>query len=159
MLNKKTDFSIIARGQGIGKWNGAQTIKDSKPKELTQYPQGQKFDSAFVRLRKSEVFIHINRSIVLEVNSFTDPIKSSLTIDNSVLTAAQMKYNLSKNDILSAYRTAAILKELKSEINVLAGKHLSREKAKIVIDRFNKEIAKTKVSIGVTSFKQVDLTK
>ena len=157
MLNKKVDFSIIARGQGIGKWNGVRTIKDSKPIELKAYPQGQKFDPTFVRLRKSEVFIHINRSIVLEVNSFTDPVKSSLAIDNSVITSAQNKYNLSKNDILSAYRTAAIMKQLKSEINVLAGKHLTRDKAKIVIDRFNKEIAKAKVSVGATSFKQGDL--
>ena len=49
------------------------------------------------------------------------------------------------------------MKQLKSEINVLAGKHLTRDKAKIVIDRFNKEIAKTKVSVGATSFKQGDL--
>ena len=157
ILNKKVDFSIIARGQGIGKWNGVRTIKDSKPIELKAYPQGQKFDPTFVRLRKSEVFIHINRSIVLEVNSFTDPVKSSLVIDNSVISSGQNKYNLSKNDILSAYRTAAIMKQLKSEINVLAGKYLTRDKAKIVIDRFNKEIAKTKVSVGATSFKQGDL--
>ena len=157
MLNKKVDFSIIARGQGIGKWDGAYTIKDPKPIELAKYPNGNKFDSVFVRLRKSEVFIHINRSIVLEVNSFTDPVKSSLTITNSVLTSAQSKYRLSKNDILSAHRSSVILKALKTEINVLAGRYLSRDKAKIVIDRFNKEIAKTKISVGATSFKQGDL--
>ena len=60
---------------------------------------------------------------------------------------------LSKNDILSAYRSASILKTLKAEINVLAGKYLSREDARIVIDRFNKEWEKAKVSVGPTSFR------
>ena len=63
------------------------------------------------------------------------------------------KYHLSQNDVLSAYRTVSILKALKSEMNVLAGKYLSREEATIVIDRLNKEIIKTKISVGATSFK------
>lgn len=153
LLNKKIEFSMIARGQGIGKWNGVETNKHPKPIELNNYPKGKKLDSSFVRLRKSEVLIHINRSITLEVNSFTDPVKSNLKIDNGTLLSAQNKYKLSKNDILSSYRTASILKTLKSELNVLAGSYLPRDKAKIVIDRFNKEFAKTKVSVGATSFK------
>ena len=62
-----------------------------------------------------------------------------------------------KNDILSAYRTASILRALKRELNVLAGKYLSREDASTVIDRFNKAWAKTKVSVGSTSFKLSNL--
>jgi hypothetical protein len=67
------------------------------------------------------------------------------------------RYKLSKNDILSAYRSAAILHKLKIELNVLAGKYLTREKASLVIDRFNKEWAKTRISIGPTSIKLTDL--
>jgi hypothetical protein len=67
------------------------------------------------------------------------------------------KYKLSKNDMLSALRTATILTKFKSEVNVLAGTYLGREKAKIVIDRFNKEWTKTRVSVGATSFKISDL--
>ena len=158
MLDKKVEFSIIARGQGIGKWNGVQTIKDYNPEELSRYPGANaKMDSTFVRLRKSEVLIKMDRSIELEINSFTDPVASSLKIDNDEISANMSKYGLSKNDILSAYRTNAILQQLKVEINVLAGKYLSREDARIVIDRFNKTFEKTKVSVGRTSFKQEDL--
>ena len=63
------------------------------------------------------------------------------------------KYRLSKNDILSAYRTATIARQLKQEISIIAGNYLTRPEAKIVIDRFNKALEKIKINVGVTSFK------
>jgi len=154
MLDKKVPFSIVARGEGVGKWNGIQTVKDHQAKELSHYPKGKlKSDSSFVRLRKSEVLIHMNRDIQLEVNSYTDPVISNINVKNQTISSGMTKFKISKNDILSAYRTANLLKTLKTEINVLAGKYLNREQASIVIDRFNKEIAKVKVSVGITSFK------
>lgn len=156
LLNKQVDFSIVARGQGIGMWDGNRTVKDDYPKELSSYPGNSaisKMDSTFVRLRKSEVLIRMNRTIELEINSFTDPVASSLVEKNEALLAGMSKYGLSKNDLLSAHRTYSILMALKSEINELAGEYLSREEAKIVIDRFNREWEKTKISVGRTSFK------
>ncbi len=152
LLDKKVDFSIIARGQGIAKWNGVEAVYDGHPIELSNYPNG-KMDSNFVRLRVSHVFVQMGREIRLEVNSYTDPVKSNIKITDPTILSAMQKHQLSKNEILSAYRTASILKQLKNEINVLAGKYLSREDAKIVIDRFNKTIAKVKVSVGRTSLK------
>lgn len=152
LLNKKIDFDIIARGQGIGKWNGAKTIKNYKAEELSSYPIS-KMDSSFLRLRKSEVLIHINRNITLEINSFTDPVKSNIAITNDDLLDAMRKYNLTKNDILSAYRSAEIMYALKNEINVLVGRYMSREEASVIIDRFNKMWNKTRISVGPTSFK------
>lgn len=160
LLDKKITFEIVARGQGVGMWNGIQTVKDQAPKELSRYPGNAsetKMDSTFVRLRKSEVLIHVDREITLEVNSFTDPVSSSISISNEEINAAMAKYKLSKNDILSAHRTATILNALKSELNVLAGKYMNREEAKIVIDRFNKLWIKTRINVGRTSFKMADL--
>ena len=156
LLNKKTKFSMTARGQGIGKWNGSQTIKDYKPVELSSYPGNvskTKMDSTFLRLRKSEVMIKLNRSISMEINSYTDPVKSNITPPNSEIEVAMKKYGLSKNEVLSALRTAEIMRVLKAELNVLAGQYLSREQAKIVIDRFNKAWEKIRISVGRTSFK------
>lgn len=156
MLDKKIPFSIVSRGQGIGQWNGTRTVKNYHPEELKRYPGNAaktKMDSTFLRLRKSEVLIHINRSINLEVNSYTDPVVSNLNVSGEEFKAAMTKYGLSKNDILSAYRTSSIMKALKKEINTLAGNYLTREEAKIVIDRFNKAWAKTRISVGRTSFK------
>ncbi|MDG1147266.1 MAG: hypothetical protein P8N52_03060, partial [Crocinitomicaceae bacterium] len=120
-------------------------------------PYKSKFDSSFVRLRKSELIIHIDREINLEINSFTDPVKSNITIHNPQVLATMEQHGLSKNDILSAYRSAEILRQLKLEINILAGKYLPREEAKIVIDRFNKQWLKTNIGIGPTSIKYSEL--
>lgn len=158
LQDKKMPFSIIARGHGIGKWDGSRTVKDRSPVELRSYPgENGRMDSSFVRLRTSQVFIHLNRGIKMEVNSFTDPVASSLSITDTEINELMERYKLSKNDILSAYRSASILHKLKQELNVLAGLYLSREKASIVIDRFNKEWAKTRISIGTTSIKMSDL--
>lgn len=156
LLDKKVDFEIVARGQGVGQWNGCRIIKDPRPSELNNYP-GNANDTSFARLRQSELMIDIRRGILVEINSYTDPVKSNVVITNLELVEIMNKYKLSKNDMLSALRTATILSKFKTEVNVLAGSYLSREKAKIVIDRFNKEWVKTRVSVGATSFKISEL--
>jgi hypothetical protein len=90
---------------------------------------------------------------VLEINSYTDPVASNLKISNAEVLELMKKYNLTKNQILSAFRSAEILMQLKDELNVLAGTYLDRATAKIVIDRLNSEIAKTKITVGKASFK------
>ena len=54
-------------------------------------------------------------------------------------------------------RTATILKKMKLEINLLAGTYLDRTNAKIVIDRFNKEMSKVKIAVGITSIRLSEL--
>lgn len=156
LLQKDQTFSILGRGQGIGKWDGTQTVKDPTPKQLDRYPVGQKLDSTFVRLRLSELIIHLDRGVLLEVNSFTDPVKSNVDLKNPKLIELKNQYKLSNNDILSAYRTVTVLNKFKAEMNYLAGLYLSREDAKTVIDKFNREFDKTKVSIGAVSLKVSD---
>lgn len=159
MLDKKVEFEIIGRGQGIGAWNGTQTVKAINPQELARYPGEAaitKMDSSFLQLRKSELFINMGRNIQVNVNSYTDPVRSSITISSETINSSMTKHGLSKNDILSAYRTHAILMAFKNEINVLAGRYLSREQASIVIDRINKQLDKTRIAVGRTSFKLSD---
>lgn len=156
LLNDKKDIRIIARGQGIGKWNGVQTIKDDRPIELNSYPKDKDFE-VLKRLRKSELIIRLNDKIEFEVNSYTDPVRSNISVSNPTISSAMAKYKLSKNQVLSAHRTASILKKAKSELNVLAGEMLSRSEAKTVIDLLNKKLDKSKISVGITSFKIGDL--
>jgi len=164
MLDKKVVFSIVARGQGIGQWDGCRTVKNYTPVEEKSYPGGSiderrasKMDSTYSRLRRTELYVHLSREIKIEVNSFTDPVASNLSVSDSEILALMAKYDLSKNDILSVMRTATVLNKLKEEINVYAGTYLSREDAKIVIDRFNKEWVKTRISVGRSSIKLTDL--
>ena len=110
-------------------------------------------DSSYAQLRFSEVFIDLGREITLEINSFTDPVVSNVTVNDPEINNQMAQNKWSKNEVLSAMRTLTILKQLKEEVNTLAGQYLPRTEAKIVIDRFNKEVSKARVSIGTTSIK------
>lgn len=163
LKDKKMEIDIIARGQGVGKWDGVRTVKLNDPVELSDYPGSSqedraaaKDDTTFLRLRKSEAFVFLNRGIHIEVNSYTDPVKSNMEVSPE-FAERMSSYKLSKNQILSAYRSASVLLKLKDELNVLAGAYLPREEAKKVIDRLNGAIAKTKISVGATSFKLDEL--
>jgi hypothetical protein len=164
LLDKKLPFQAIYRGQGVGKWNGSNVVRASDRTEWNSYLGGtdeerlkSKMDSSYVRLRSTEVNIFLNRGILLEVNTFTDPVKTNLKAPNESIQTELNKYRLTGNDYLSALRTATVIQKLKSELNVLAGTYLSREEAKIVIDRLNKQLDATKVSCGPTSFKWQEL--
>lgn len=153
LLSKDKDFKIIGRGNGIGKWNGTQVVRDTARTEINTYEPLGKDDISFKRLRLSEIFVNIDRDIIMEVNSYSDPIRSNFTIPNTAIESFKNQYKLSNNDILSAYRTVAILKKFKEEVSVLAGTFMTREEAKIIIDRFNREFNKIKISVGATSIK------
>ncbi len=160
LLNRKKDFNIIVRGGGIGKWKDDHVVIDYFPHELDQYPgkndaerKAIKEDSLFKRLRSTALIIHVDRSILLQVNSFTDPVRSHFKPEEQKMLKLMQKYNLSSNQMLSAYRSYATLKQMKSELNVLAGKYLSRKDASKVIDRLNKSIDKSKITMGKTSAK------
>jgi hypothetical protein len=164
LLNKKMILTVKGRGHGIGKWNGNGLVKDRHATELKSYPgntreaqQESRMLEEFVRLRTSEVFIQLNHGIAIEVNSYTDPVVSNCTITNPEVLAFMQRYSLSKNDLLSAYRSAAVLNALRNELNVLAGTYLVREQAAVVIDRLNREFAKARITIGTSSLKITDL--
>lgn len=164
LLDKKMHFEIISRGQGVGKWNGTNVVRATDRTEWNAYQGGTdearlkaKMDSSNLRLRSTQVNIFLNRGILLEINTFTDPVKTNLKSPNESVQTELNKYRLSGNDYLSALRTATVIQKLKTELNVLAGTYLSREDAKIVIDRLNKQLDGAKVSCGPTSFKWQEL--
>lgn len=160
LLDKSVGFSVIARGNGVGTWENERTVKDPQQTELKTYPgktpeekMQNKLSDEFARLRLSEVYVQLGRDIVLEVNSFTDPVVSNLSVSDEELLAEMTKNGWTKNQLLSALRTEALLRQLKSELNVLAGRYFSRSEAKIIIDRLNKELGKTRISVGTQSLK------
>jgi len=156
MLEKDKAFQIFANGNGIGKWNGVQVIKDIAANEQQTYGAVGKEDEQYKRLRKSEVLIHIERDIVMEINSFTDPVKSNFTAPSAKIEAFKQQYKLTNNDVISAYRTLAIIQQFKEEINVLAGSYMKREEAKIIIDKLNRAVDKLKIAMGANSIKIQD---
>jgi hypothetical protein len=160
LLNKDLDFEVIARGQGIGNFDGQKVIRDKDQLEMPNYPGDNPEIRAEIRnsdnfavLRLSEVYVNLDRKITLEVNSYTDPVKSNLKTDDESIQSQMSKYNWSKNEVLSALRTEALLRQLKTELNVLVGELFTRPEAKIIIDRLNKKLSKTKIAIGTDSMK------
>lgn len=164
LLNKKLPIVMKVRGQGVGTWNGFRTIKAPNVRELSSYPgstpearRESRMDTSYMRLRKTELIIKTKNNITFEVNSYTDPVSSNLDINNPAVLSTMQKYGLSKNDILSAYRSAFILKKMRQELNILAGEYLDQQTAKIVLDRLNAEVDKAKVFIGKANFKVKEL--
>lgn len=160
LLDKKKNFKIITRGGGVGKWKNDRVMINYEPEEINQYPgataearQAAREDSVFKRLRTTELLIHIERETVLQINSFTDPVRSNFKPTQKELISLMTQYKLSSNQILSAYRAYTTLKTMRNELNILAGTYLSRNDASKVIDRLNKTIDKSKVTVGATSIK------
>lgn len=160
LQEKKMYFNIIARGNGIGKLDNGRIVKKKDPETISQYPgstpeerAAAKEDSIFKSLRKTTVTLFINRCITLEVNSFTDPVKSNFTPPSTSIEKMMQQYGLSKNEVLSAYRTFETLDKLKVELNILAGKYLDRPTAKEVIDRLNEAVSDSRIAVGKTSIK------
>lgn len=159
LLLKKPDVEVIARGQGIGKWEDGKISKWENAIQETSYPgnsteerQKSKEDTLYKRLRRSELSAGMdNNKLVIEVNSYTDPVRSSFQTKNALLIDWLTKKQISENDALSAYRTANLLQHFKNELNVKAGLYLSREQAKIVIDYLNRSLEKVRISVGKNS--------
>jgi hypothetical protein len=160
LQEKKMYFNIIARGNGVGEIEEGIIRKKEDPETIAQYPgispqekAVAREDSVYKALRKTTVTIFINRCITMEINSFTDPVKSNFEAPSKSLLKMKAQYNLSNNEMLSAYRTFKTLEKLKLELNVLAGKYLDRPAAKVVIDRLNESIEDSRIAVGKTSFK------
>lgn len=143
------------RGNGIGKLENNKIVKDFEPNELSAYPGESQEErsisrasSEFKRLRKTELFLKADRNIAIKIESFTDPVASNISIKNSKLLALLESNNISKNDLLSAYRSIAVVNQLKLEFNILCSKYLPPDRAKVIIDTFNNSLEKSNILVG-----------
>lgn len=155
--DKKKPFLIRARGGGIGKWNGYQTVACRDAELMAAYPSNSRDTEEFKRLRTTQVYAFVERSVVLEVNSYTDPVKSNFSGMSKLVEAKMKQFNWTRNDVLSAYRSYETIQVIQRELNILAATYFSREEAKIIIDRLNKEVDKTKIAIGKSSLTMKEL--
>lgn len=154
LLDKKEDFTLTLRGNGVGSWNGTRTVFRRSQEEIATYPSEEsKNDSIFRQLRASYIDVNINRNIVLEINSYTDNVRTNFEIPNKTIQKLIDKNQATYNQVLSGYRTASILFQLQEELNLFAGISFNREEAKIIIDRLNTAINKSKILVNKTSLK------
>lgn len=149
-------FIFEINGNGVGKWENGSLVKDLEAVELPSYPgktaeeiKVARADSTFSSLRKTNLFIKVDRLIYFRIESYTDPVVSNLIVKNhnkiqELITSGK----ITKNDALSAFRSVAVMNQLKLELNINASKYLSQEKAKKLIDQLNSSIEKSRVKIG-----------
>ncbi|MFM7684126.1 MAG: hypothetical protein ACKO7P_15495 [Bacteroidota bacterium] len=110
----------------------------------------------YKRLRKTELFLKADRNITIKIESFTDPVVSNLVLKNAKFQDLVEKKKLSKNDILSAYRSVSVLNQLKLEFHILCSQYLPKDRAKIIIDNFNSSIEKSMIQVGNESLRMKD---
>lgn len=163
LLDKKRPFKTKAKGGGIGEMGKNGVIIANEQNEIGNYPgtnktaqDAAKFSDDFRLLRATEVFMLVEREVKLIINSYTDPVKSNFIPPNQAVKKKAIQYNWSNNQLLSAYRTYTVLKQLQNELNIWAGNLLEREEAVVVIDRINKNIEKSSITIGNRSLKFKD---
>ena len=155
-FNKKVfPCQIQLQANGVGIWNGEAIIRDEKQTELNGYPGGtaeEKMTSRqsmeFKQLRSSNLFIKIDRALTIKVNSFTDPVISSINLEELKLKDIAEQYKLSKNELLSALRCIALIYKLKEELAIQATKYLTQTDSKKFIDKLDGAIQKSKIQIG-----------
>jgi hypothetical protein len=159
--NPQISFEI--KGNGIGKWDGKKVIKDFEAIEEGSYPGNtteerlnSRSTNEYKRLRKTELFLKADRNIAIKIESFTDPVVSNLVLKNSKFQDLVEKKKLSKNDILSAYRSIAVLNELKLEFHILCSQYLPQDRAKTIIDVFNSSLEKSMIQVGNESLRMKD---
>ena len=157
ILKNETPILIKANGYGVGEWNGFTVVKSPSPREMNTYPTSRT-DTTYARLRKTALFIQTNHKLVIEIESFTDPIRSGISVNNKTLNEIATKNNLSKNDLLSGLRTKTVMLTFQDEYIKWVAKNYDASKARIIIDRFNNELQKTRIRVGEINFKPRELS-
>lgn len=157
LIKSDIPLQFIANGYGIGTLSEGTVTKALVQDEIDG-AISTLADSSYAKLRKTAMYVQTDRRVVFEIESFTDPLKSAIDIKNKNLLEFCKKYDLTKNDVLSALRTKSVMIQLQDEFIKWVAKNYEAEKARFIIDRFNNEFQKTKIQIGKTSIKPKELT-
>ena len=148
-------FVLQLQANGVGIWNGENVIRDENQNELTSYPGATNEEKllsrqsiTFKQLRYSNLSIKLSRSLNIRINSFTDPVASSLSLKDLKLEELAKEYKLTKNEVLSALRCISLLQKLKEDLSYQATNYLTQSDSKKFIDKLDGAIQKSKIQIG-----------
>ncbi len=154
---KKTPyaFELNLAGFGVGKWVDSVLIRDPAQSEQSSYPgenqearQKARESAEYKSLRQSALYIKMNRTMQIQINSATDPVKSNLVSEEFDTEAFTTENEITKNELLSALRTRTILLQLKKELTKAAPKYLNTTEAKKFIDTLDLAFQKAKIKVG-----------
>lgn len=142
-------------GIGIGMWKDSAIVRDQEQHERSSYPgntteekQLSRATWDFKSLRHAGLQIKINRSLIIHIESSTDPVISNLASTVLPIESLLKNNDISKNELLSVLRTRSILIQTKNELIASCPRYLSTQKAKKFIDQLEESVAQSKYYIG-----------
>jgi len=155
-ISKKSPaLKIEVIGNGIGKWEEGRLLRDPEQLEMKNYPgkninewRISRAEPKFARLRKTMLYMKIDKELHIKIDSYTDPVVSNLIAPSSTILKMIEEGQITKNEALSAYRSLAVLEKLKIELSIYAAQYLPPDKAKKWMDSLNNHINRSSVSVG-----------
>ncbi|MBI1836642.1 MAG: hypothetical protein HYR91_05190 [Flavobacteriia bacterium] len=142
---KKIKFEIA--GGGIGIFNGSRIIKDQNTANKNHK------DSTENKLNFSELIIDSQKDFTIIVNTFTHNKECAFNTENPEIILIAKNNNLSKNDLLTLYRSAVLLEQFKSDFLKYASIHLQKEAYDKISKKINKSWNKIEIKCGKTKIK------
>lgn len=153
-------LQIELEGKGIGIWNNGIIIPDESKNSMNNYPgntteemQFNKNSFAFSSLRRTNVKLRYDFQFHIYIESYTDPVKSNFKPKNEWENEAFQNDEFSKNDLLSAYRTLFILKEIKIYILSIAKKVMDENKYDEFESQFEWELKNSTIKVNGKFYK------
>ncbi len=154
-LTLKKQLLFTVKGQGVGKIEQGKLIP-STAKELDAYPgeteeeQAQaKQQNEFKQLRSTHLkFSENEEHIILNIESFTDPVKSNFSKKNIAVQPIKEKYQLTENQTLSIFRSYTVLEKFYGELLRAANFHFQGKEKEKLLSSLKKTFEKTNLIAG-----------
>jgi hypothetical protein len=162
------NFKTQTIAGGVGYWNGAKTVAMKDPELLSNYEgsstdaqKQQQLHPDNVRLRTVQIYGSIDRGVGLEINSFTDLVKTSQPVFSSRINKMILKNKWSNNDLLTAYRTTWAFEQCVLELKQIANEMMDPDAAKKIVAILDKSLKNARIDIHgkhvkMTLFRSMD---
>lgn len=153
ILKKQLLFDI--KGNGVGKIEKGQIVCSTE-KELDSYPGETKEEQTiakqteeFKNLRSTRLKLFENEeNIVLNIESFTDPVKSNFSKKTIKVQPIKEKYKLTENQLLSVFRSYTVLEKFYGELLRAANFHFEGNEKDKLLNNVKKAFEKSSIVAG-----------
>jgi len=162
VLKKPLLFDI--KGNGVGKLENGKIIPNTE-KELNTYPGETKEQKAiskqteqFKMLRSTRLnFSESEENIVLNIESYTDPVKSNFSKKTITVQPIKEKYSLTENQLLSVFRSYTVLEKFYGELLRAANFHFEDKEKEKLLNNLRKTFEKSTIIAGTTEVNTKDI--
>ena len=153
ILKKSILFDV--KGNGVGKLDKGKIVI-SNEKELDSYPGENKEEQVinkqskeFKQLRSTSLkMFETEENIVLNIESFTDPVKSNFSKKSIIVQPIKEKYKLTENQLLSVFRSYTVLEKFYGELLRAANFHFEGNDKSKLLSSIKKAFEKSTILAG-----------